>query len=180
MKRAIATLLILVALLAAMAVLASPIPLTVIFKEPRRVWTFVTADPPTKLPVPVEGVKPSQLVDTWGGARSGGRKHEGIDIFGKRHTPVKSTTDGIVTFIGDNSLGGHVVWVLGPGREKHYYAHLESFALELKDGDFIRAGTVVGYVGDSGNAKGTPPHLHYGIYRFPEGAVNPWERLRSF
>lgn len=69
---------------------------------------------PAALPVPVAGVKPAQLADTWGGARSGGRRHEGIDIFAQRGTPVLSSTEGIVLRVGTNRLGGQVVWVLGP------------------------------------------------------------------
>ena len=68
--------------------------------------------------------------------------------------------------------------VLGPGGYWHYYAHLERFA-RIRPGDVIAEGTVVGYVGNSGNAKGTPPHLHYGIYRFQGGAVNPYVFLRG-
>jgi murein DD-endopeptidase MepM/ murein hydrolase activator NlpD len=82
---------------------------------------------PTVLPVPVAGVKPRALVDTWGGARSEGRSHEGIDIFAKRGTPVLSSTEGMVLRVGTNRLGGQVVWVLGPGGQRHYYAHLDRY-----------------------------------------------------
>src|SRR4051812_15334676 len=70
---------------------------------------------PAALPVPVAGVRASALRDTWNGARSEGRKHEGIDIFAKRGTPVLSSTEGLVMDVGSNRLGGLVVWVLGPG-----------------------------------------------------------------
>lgn len=132
---------------------------------------------PTALPVPVEGVRPRALRDTWGGARSEGRRHEGIDIFARRDTPVLSTTEGIVTRVGTNRLGGLVVWVTGPGGQRHYYAHLERYA-DVEAGMRIEAGRVLGYVGDSGNAKGTPPHLHYGIYD-TGGALNPYPLLRA-
>jgi peptidoglycan LD-endopeptidase LytH len=117
----------------------------------------------------------SRLVDTWGAARGGGRAHEGIDIFAPRDTPVHSTTRGIVTRVGTNQLGGQVVFVLGPGLESHYYAHLDRFA-DIKPGDVLQAGDVVGYVGRTGNARTTPFHLHYGIYRrgTPQ---NPYPRL---
>jgi murein DD-endopeptidase MepM/ murein hydrolase activator NlpD len=131
---------------------------------------------PRMLPVPVEGVKPRALRDTWGGARSAGRKHEGVDIFARRGTPVRSSTEGIVTQVGTNRLGGLVVWVWGPGRQHHYYAHLEGYA-DVEKGMRIEAGHVLGYVGDSGNAKGTPPHLHYGVYEVG-GAINPYPLLR--
>lgn len=132
---------------------------------------------PTALPVPVEGVRQRQLRDTWGGARSEGRKHEGIDIFAKRGTAVRSTTEGIITRVGTNRLGGLVVWVMGPGGQHHYYAHLDRYA-NVQAGMRIEAGHVVGYVGDTGNAKGTPPHLHYGIYE-TGGAINPYPLLRA-
>jgi hypothetical protein len=131
---------------------------------------------PGVLPVPVAGVKPSRLVDTWGGARSEGRKHEGIDIFAKRGTPVLAATEGIVMRVGNNRLGGQVVWVLGPGGQRHYYAHLDGYG-DVHAGMRIDAGKIVGYVGNTGNAATTPPHLHYGIYT-AGGAINPYPFLR--
>lgn len=131
-------------------------------------------------PVPTEGNLPNPLpgqrfADTWGGARSEGRRHEGVDIFAPRGTPIAATTRGFVLNVGPNRLGGRTVMVLGPGGQRHYYAHLDRYA-DLKEGDWIEAGTVVGYVGDSGNARGTPPHLHYGIYT-GSGAINPYPLL---
>ncbi len=132
---------------------------------------------PESLPVPVEGVRPRALRDTWNGARSEGRKHQGIDIFARRGTPVLSSTEGIVMEVGSNRLGGLVVWVMGPGGQRHYYAHLERYA-DVEAGMRIPAGRVLGYVGDSGNAKGTPPHLHYGVYGIG-GAINPYPLLHA-
>lgn len=132
---------------------------------------------PSALPVPVRGVAPRALRDTWHGARSEGRKHEGIDIFAKRGTAVTSSTEGIVLRVSTNRLGGQVVWVLGPGGQRHYYAHLDRYA-DIVDGQRVRAGSVLGYVGTTGNAVGTPPHLHYGIYE-AGGAINPYPLLRA-
>ncbi|MET0267974.1 MAG: M23 family metallopeptidase [Duganella sp.] len=132
---------------------------------------------PLALPVPVQGVPPRALRDTWGGARSEGRKHEGIDIFARRGTPVLSSTEGIVTKVGSNRLGGQVVWVLGPGGQRHYYAHLDRYA-DVSAGMRIAAGRVLGYVGNTGNAAATPPHLHYGVYDV-SGAINPYPLLRQ-
>lgn len=132
---------------------------------------------PLVLPVPVQGVTPRALRDTWGGARSEGRKHEGIDIFARRGTPVLSSTEGIVTKVGSNRLGGKVVWVLGPGGQRHYYAHLDRYA-DVAAGMCIAAGRVLGYVGNTGNAAATPPHLHYGVYDV-SGAINPYPLLRQ-
>jgi murein DD-endopeptidase MepM/ murein hydrolase activator NlpD len=131
---------------------------------------------PAALLVPVAGVKPSGLRDTWHGARGEGRKHEGIDIFARRGTPVLSSTEGVVLRVGSNRLGGQVVWVLGPGGQRHYYAHLERYG-DVHAGMRVAPGQVLGYVGTSGNAAGTPPHLHYGIYT-AGGAVNPYPFLR--
>lgn len=132
---------------------------------------------PTALPVPVRGVEPRGLRDTWGGARSEGRKHEGIDIFARRGTAVIAATEGVVLGVSTNRLGGQVVWVLGPGGQRHYYAHLDRYA-DIENGERVRPGTVLGYVGDTGNAKGTPPHLHYGIYE-ADGAINPYPLLKA-
>jgi murein DD-endopeptidase MepM/ murein hydrolase activator NlpD len=133
-------------------------------------------DRPVTLPVPVQGVPARALRDTWNAARSAGRKHEGIDIFATRGTPVLSSTEGIVTQVGTNRLGGLVVWVIGPGGQRHYYAHLERYA-DVQAGMRIGAGRVLGYVGTTGNAQGTPPHLHYGVYD-TGGAINPYPLLR--
>lgn len=132
---------------------------------------------PQSVPVPVRGVAPRALADTWGGARGGGRRHEGIDIFAKRGTAVTSATEGIVMRVGGNRLGGQVVWVLGPGGQRHYYAHLDRYA-DVAPGQRVRPGTILGYVGTTGNAAGTPPHLHYGIYA-SGGAINPYPLLRQ-
>lgn len=131
---------------------------------------------PDVLNVPVRGVKPAALRDTWHAARSEGRKHEGIDIFARRGTPIQSSTEGIVMRVGTNRLGGQVVWVLGPGGQRHYYAHLDRFS-DVRPGMRIEAGRVLGYVGNTGNAASTPPHLHYGIYQ-PGGVINPHPLLR--
>lgn len=115
------------------------------------------------------------LADTWGGARSAGRSHEGIDIFAARGTPIHATTEGIVSKVGENNLGGRTVTVIGAGGAGHYYAHLESYA-DISPNDWVDAGDIIGYVGDSGNAKGTPTHVHYGIY-INGRAVNPYPLL---
>lgn len=128
-----------------------------------RVVRLLREPPPTTLPVPVEGVDESQLADTWGADRSEGRKHQGIDIFASRGTPVRSATPGVVVRKGWNRLGGKTVTVFGPAGWFHYYAHLDDWDAPAT-GDWVEAGTVLGYVGDTGNAQGTPPHLHYGIY----------------
>ena len=143
-------------------------------EQARRSGALLSAPAPSALPHPLPG---RGLTDTWGGARSGGRKHEGIDIFAPRDTPIRATTEGVVLNVGPNGLGGRTVMILGPGGQRHYYAHLERYP-DLKSGDWVKAGDVVGTVGDSGNAKGAPPHLHYGIYT-ATGAIDPLPRMRA-
>lgn len=100
------------------------------------------------------------------------REHHGIDIFAPRHTPVLAAADGFVSQVGTTTLGGNVVWVWNPERgQSHYYAHLEKQAVTT--GTRVKAGDVVGYVGNTGNARTTPPHLHFGIYSRGEGPIDP-------
>ena len=141
------------------------------------VYSLARDSAPDHLPNPVPAVRMRRLVDSWGGRRSGGRRHEGIDIFAPKEAPVASTTRGLVVRVGTNRLGGRIVAVLGPGLEWHYYAHLDRYGA-FHEGDIVHAGDVIGYVGNTGNARGTPPHLHYGIYR---GGVaeNPYPRVAA-
>lgn len=141
-----------------------------------QVTRLVRAAPSLPYPVPVEGIRPRQLTDQWGAPRSGGRRHQGIDIFAKCGTPVLSATEGIVFTVGTNELGGQIVRVLGPGGYWHYYAHLSRYG-DIREGDPVLAGSVLGYVGDTGNARGTPCHLHYGVYSWKGGANNPFPLL---
>jgi murein DD-endopeptidase MepM/ murein hydrolase activator NlpD len=155
----------------ALAVVAAAAVAAARMSGPRMLLELVTASAPDALAVPVHGVPAAALVDSWNAPRPGGRRHRGIDIFARRGTPVRSPVSGIVLGVGRNRLGGNVVTVLGPGRQVHYFAHLDRFG-PVRAGRLIRQGEVVGYVGDTGNARGTPPHLHYGIYA-AGGAVNP-------
>lgn len=131
---------------------------------------------PERLPIPVKGIKAYQLKDTWGAARSQGRSHEGIDIMAERGTKVVSATTGIVVDMRNNNLGGKVIWIAGPAGSYHYYAHLDKHKRGLNVGDRVKKGQVIGYVGNTGNARGGSPHLHYGIYLNGKGrgAVNPF------
>ena len=150
-----------------------------VMERPRTLWQLSRMAPPTALPVPVQGIAPRRIANTWGADRDGGvRRHEGVDIFAPRGTPVRSSTLGLVASVREGGLGGRQVWVMGPARERHYYAHLQDWAPGLAVGDVVRPGTLLGTVGDSGNARGTPPHLHYGIYG-ADGAYNPWPLLQA-
>lgn len=131
------------------------------------------------LPIPVQGVTKKQLRDTWGSARSGGRTHDGIDIIAPRGTPVSSSTNGVIASLKPSTLGGTVVWIVGPAGAWHYYAHLDTLARGLYVGQHIKAGQRIGTVGNTGNAKNTVSHLHYSIYLNGQGrgAVNPYSYL---
>ena len=125
---------------------------------------------------PVSGLTAAAVQSEFGAARDAGRReHEGIDIFTARHTPVVAVADGTAE-PGTNALGGNVVW-LRDRREPRsfYYAHLTRGAFEGTAA--VRAGDVVGYVGNTGNARGTAPHLHFGIYA--RGAIDPLPFLKA-
>ncbi len=87
--------------------------------------------------------------------------HKGIDIFGKKGQELVSSTSGLVLYKGEIKKGGKVILVLGPKWKLHYYAHLDSINTDTLS--FVASGEVIGTVGDSGNAKGKPPHVHYSI-----------------
>jgi peptidoglycan LD-endopeptidase LytH len=128
---------------------------------------------------PVPGGK---YTNDWGAARSGGRGHEGTDIFAKRGTPVLAVENGTITAAGnDGGKGGLRIWLNG----SFYYAHLDKLAKGMVVGRKVKAGQVIGYVGTSGNAKGTSPHLHFGYD--PKGGhsagdswANPYPMLQGW
>lgn len=146
--------------------------------KPRAMSQLAMMPAPASLAMPVEGVAASRVADTYGAPRGSDRQHEGVDIFATRGTAVRSATPGLVTSIRESGLGGRQVWVMGPGRQRHYYAHLDDWAPLLEAGDLVRTGDLLGTVGDTGNARGTPPHLHYGVYA-SDGAFDPLPLLRA-
>lgn len=125
-----------------------------------------------ELAVPVEGVPVKRISDSWHAPRSGGRLHEGQDIFAARGTAIRSATEGYVVRVGESPLGGNTIFVAGAGGRSYYYAHLDSYADGLAVGDYVTTETVLGYVGTTGNAAGTAPHLHFGVYA-AGGAIDP-------
>ncbi len=122
---------------------------------------------------PVVATGNSAIQSYWGASRDGGhRSHEGIDIFAKRGTPVVAVTSGYVTSTGDKGLGGKQVWLRDQKRGNSlYYAHLDSII--ATPGMKVKSGDTLGLVGNSGNARTTPPHLHFGIYKGYRGAQDP-------
>ena len=131
-------------------------------------------EPVKELLMPVYGVAAADLEDTWGDARTEGRIHEGIDIFAPEGTPVFSATEGYVDFVDFGYRGGRNVIILGPGRVHYYYAHFIHVADGIHEGSYVTPDTVLGFVGTSGNASGTPSHLHFGVYPQEWVPVNPY------
>lgn len=127
---------------------------------------------------PVAASAKQHIGSFFGDARDGGgRQHEGIDIFAPRHTPVVAVSDGVVSRVGDNRLGGKVVWLrLKDQPINLYYAHLDSQL--AVSGQMVRKGDTLGLMGNTGNALTTPTHLHFGIYS-AGGAVDPLPFVRS-
>ncbi|MEN8234451.1 MAG: peptidoglycan DD-metalloendopeptidase family protein [Actinomycetota bacterium] len=120
----------------------------------------------------------ASFIDSWGFPRSGGRTHKGVDMFNKRDTPLIAVVDGRVKF-SSNSLGGLSTHLYADDGTVYYYAHLERHPTNISSGQRVSAGTVVGFLGNSGNARYTSPHLHFEIR--PGGrAVNPYPTVRSY
>lgn len=138
------------------------------------------------LVVPVAGVRASELKDTYGAARSGGRGHKGVDIFAPRGTPVLAAAAGVVVKRDSNAVAGISVYQRAlDGRTIYYYAHLNGWRAGLKEGDLVRQGDVLGYVGSTGNVSGSP-HLHFAVFvvndpnRWWRGRdLNPYKLLRG-
>ena len=133
----------------------------------------VTLRKDASLDFPVEGKTKGAILSGFGVPRDAGRRvHNGIDIFSKRHTPVLAPSDAQVRRVGENDLGGNVIWLSDSKRSiTLYFAHLET--QDVEPGTQVKAGQKIGTVGNSGNARTTPPHLHFGIYARGSGPVDP-------
>jgi murein DD-endopeptidase MepM/ murein hydrolase activator NlpD len=127
------------------------------------------------LAIPVEGIKPEQLVESFSDERSGTPVHEAIDILAPRNTPVKAVEDGVIARLFYSKAGGTTIYQFDPTEQFcYYYAHLERYADGLHEGDHVRKGQVLGYVGTSGNAPKDTPHLHFAVFRLT-AAKHWWE-----
>jgi murein DD-endopeptidase MepM/ murein hydrolase activator NlpD len=124
---------------------------------------------------PVAGGGEDDIGGVFGDPRDGGsREHHGVDIFKPRGTPVVAAADGVVSSVDTTEIGGRVVWLReSGGRHSLYYAHLETPLVE--DGQRVSTGDTLGLVGNTGNARTTPPHLHFGVYR--RGPRDPWPMI---
>jgi murein DD-endopeptidase MepM/ murein hydrolase activator NlpD len=121
---------------------------------------------------PVGGGK-AKAGSFWGADRDGGaRRHEGVDIFAAKRTPAVAAAEGTITEVREGGLGGKYIFLRPDGKEYSlYYAHLDEQLVQ--PGQHVRAGETIGLVGNTGNARTTPPHLHFGIYTWG-GAVDPY------
>ena len=134
----------------------------------RSALTEVEALREMQLMVPVRGIKPEQVPDTYWAKREGNRLHRSSDILAARGTPVVAPTDGVVLRVGRNETGGIVVYTTDAERRfVFYFAHLDRVTATLRDGDAVRQGTVLGFVGSTGNAAPDLPHLHFQVMRMP-------------
>ena len=131
----------------------------------------------TSLFMPVVGVQADDLYNSWGDSRDGGRRrHKGIDIFAPKGTGIVAVADGIVSYIGEQPKGGLCLWLTTEDGRSFYYAHLDRWAAGLFEGMEVSRGDLLGYVGNTGNAKTTPPHLHFAVNDNDE-MVNPYPIL---
>jgi peptidoglycan LD-endopeptidase LytH len=136
-----------------------------------RIVVTITTGP--TLAFPVAGRDARSARSLFGAPRDAGRRsHHGVDLFAPKGTPVVAAAPGIVRRVGETDLGGNVVWLLDTRREQSlYYAHLDRQLVST--GDIVQVGDTLGLVGNTGNARSTPPHLHFGIYRRGQGPVDP-------
>jgi peptidoglycan LD-endopeptidase LytH len=121
---------------------------------------------------------PTWFIDSWHAPRSGGRLHKGTDMFSPRGTPLVAVGDGTVHLSFDE-LGGNTVWLHADHGVNYFYAHLDSRPGDLRDGQRVSRGQVVGYVGDTGNPMPGAYHLHFGIYPAALVAVNPYPTVQA-
>lgn len=135
--------------------------------------------------IPVAGATFSQLRDTFDEGRDGGRTHRAIDILAPRGTPVLAADSGRILRVSSNTLGGNIIYASDPlGRVVYYYAHLDAFRPGLFAGATIARGDTLGFVGTSGNAPRSTPHLHFQVMRMPADGrywdgepINPYPLL---
>jgi murein DD-endopeptidase MepM/ murein hydrolase activator NlpD len=133
---------------------------------------------------PVYGA--TSYIDTFGAPRSDVTYHHGDDIFGSLGQPLVACTDGIIFSVGFNKIGGNRLWIVDKAGNQFYYAHLSAFAINTVNGAHVKAGQVVGFMGDTGDAEGTPVHLHFEIhpvaflYLGYDGAVDPTPYLDAW
>jgi murein DD-endopeptidase MepM/ murein hydrolase activator NlpD len=149
--------------------------LVVRFAAPAEVDAPAVSD---RLVIPVAGVRPAELNDTYGAPRSGGRSHEGLDILAPEGTPVLAAATGVIVKRDSSARGGISLYQRDlDGRTIYFYGHLQRYRAGLKEGDLVRQGSVVAHVGQTGNAPPGTPHLHFSVYTVTD--PNRWWRGRN-
>ena len=139
------------------------------------------------LEIPVEGVKPDQLQDTFNEARAVGRRHDAIDIMAPRGTEVLAADDGTIAKLFTSKAGGLTIYQFDPTQTfSYYYAHLDHYAPGLAEHQPVHRGQLLAYVGSTGNASANAPHLHFAIARLDTDRswwkgdpINPYPLLRK-
>jgi len=127
------------------------------------------------LMVPVAGIAPSALRDSFNAPRSEGRAHRALDIPARRGTPALASVDGTILSMRQNTLGGTTLYLVDSRRRfVYYYAHLDRYHDRMSEGVEVRQGQVLGYVGTSGNAPRNFPHLHFQVLRVDSGRQDWW------
>ena len=161
----------------------------VVTVEPKNAPPVVVAQQvevsPSGLALPVVGIKPDQLTDTFDAARSQGRRHDAIDIMAAEGTPVIAAADGTVEKLFTSVRGGLTIYERSPDQKwEYYYAHLSAYAPGLAEGQQIKRGQVIARVGHTGDASAAGPHLHFAINTMAEGdhwwngtPINPYPLL---
>jgi murein DD-endopeptidase MepM/ murein hydrolase activator NlpD len=159
--------------------------------KPNEAVTVMSADAVGELrrrslTLPVQGIKREELRDTFNEKRGASRRHEAIDILAPRHTPVFAVEDGEIAKLFFSVAGGITIYQFDPDEDYvYYYAHLERYADGLEEGDDVKRGQIIGYVGTSGNAPRDTPHLHFAIFKMTDEkrwwqgtAIDPYSVLR--
>jgi murein DD-endopeptidase MepM/ murein hydrolase activator NlpD len=119
-------------------------------------------------------------IDDYGAPRAGTGWHHGIDIFAPIGTPLVAVADGVVSKVGVNALGGNRLWLTDEAGNAYYYAHLSAYSPRAVNGARVRAGEVLGFVGNTGQAITTPPHLHFEIHPGGLDSINPYPYLLAW
>jgi murein DD-endopeptidase MepM/ murein hydrolase activator NlpD len=153
---------------------------TVVDTGPTTTTTTTTLPPPVVLDgktCPVAG--PVHFIDSFGAPRSGGRTHQGVDMMADRGTPLVAIESGTIGRLNNGGLGGITIWFYGDGGDQYYYAHLDDWAPGLVAGQHVDVGTLVGYVGSTGNAPDAYPHNHFEIHPDGGAAINPYPTVAA-
>ncbi len=185
---------------AATALKGSPAPSPQPLPQPTPAPPPSQSAPPPVVHPPPSGVKPqltdkgyvfpvygpSSFSDDFGAPRADTTWHHGNDIFAPEGAPILAVADGTLFLVGWNTIGGNRVWLRDLLGNEFYYAHLSAFSPLALDGAHVRAGDVIGFVGDSGDAAGTPPHLHFEVHPVEllwkgyDGVVDPYQYLLAW